>query len=97
MSIDLRIFLARLFVTTLSAAVLSVYIGSGGCLWPIFSRVCRAGIDSWQLIKRDPSSVSSEDDMTALIILEMVRTEPLFGGVSVSLDMKNDLLLCYAP
>ena len=68
MSIDLSLLLARLFVTTYSAVVLSVCFGVGGCLWPISSRVFRAGMASWKLTKRALSSASAADDMTFLII-----------------------------
>ena len=43
MSIDLSRLLAMLLVTTPGAVVLSVCIGVGGCLCPIFSNVWRAG------------------------------------------------------
>ncbi len=60
--------------------LLSVWIGVGGCLWPISSRRCRMGIASRALMYRAPSSASAALDMTALSILEMFRTAPLLGG-----------------
>ena len=92
MSIDLSRLLAMLLVTTPSAVVLSVCIGVGGCLWPIASNARRAGIASLQLMKRDLKSASAAEDMTAFMICEMVRTDPLFGGTAESPYMKNALL-----
>ena len=62
MSIDLSSLLAILWVKTPSAAVLSVCIGVGGCLWPIVSNAWRAGIASLQLTKRAPNSASAAED-----------------------------------
>ena len=42
-----------------------------------------------QLMKRDPKSASAADYMTAFMICEMVRTDPLFGGTAESSDMKK--------
>ena len=98
MSIDLSCLIAMLLVTTLSAVVLSVCIGVGGCLCPIVSNVCRDGIASLQLIKRDPNSASADEDMTAFMICEMARTDPLFGGTAELSDMKkfpSSLLLAF--
>ena len=89
MSINLSRLLAMLLVTTLREVVLSVCIGAGGCLWPIFFNAWRAGIASLQLMKRAPNSASSAEDMTAFMIREMVRTDPLFGGTDESSDMKK--------
>ena len=92
MSIDLSLLLAMLLVMTPSAIVLSVCIGVGGSLWPIVSNSWRAGIVSLQLMNRAPNSDSAAEDMTAFMIFEMVRTDPLFGGTAESSDMKNSLL-----
>ncbi len=77
MSIDFNFFMALLF-TTPSAVVLSVCIGAGGCLRPRNSRVCWAGMASLQLMYRAPILASAVDDMTALMICEIVRMAPLF-------------------
>ena len=89
MSIYLSRLLAMLLVTTPSAVVLSVCIGVGGCLWPIVYNEWRAGIVSIQFMKRAPNSASIADDMTDLMICEMVRTDPLFGRTSESPDTKK--------
>ena len=80
MSIDLSFLLAMLFETTPSAVVLSVCIGVGGCLCPISSRVCCAGIASRQLMESASSSASAAEDMIVLITCDVVSKEPLFGG-----------------
>ena len=56
---------------------------------PISSRAWRAGIDSLLLMNSDPSSVSAADDMTNLIVLEVVNTASLLGGNSVLLGIKK--------
>ena len=89
MSIDLSRLLAMLLVTTPRAFVLSVCIGVGGCLWPIVSNAWRDGIASLKLMKRAPNSDSAAEDMTAFIIFEIVRTDPLFDGTAESSDMKK--------
>ena len=76
---------ARLpIVATPSSVVLSVCIGVGGCLWPIVYNSWRAGIASLQSTKRAPNSASAVEDMTAFMICEMVRTDPLFSGTAES-------------
>ena len=93
MSRDLRRFCEILLVTTAQAVVLSVFIVVGGCLCPIISNAWCNGIDYWQLMKRDPSSASAVEHMTALMIWEIVTTAPLFDGMDVSSYMKNIHLL----
>ena len=61
----------------------------GGCLCPIISNACRAGIDSRQSMNRDPRSDSAAEDMTALMIWEIVTTAPLFDGMDALSDMKK--------
>ena len=78
-----------LLLTMPSAVVLSVYIGVGGCLCPISSSVVLAGTAFLQLMKSAHSSASAADDMTALTILDIVVTAPLFGGSSVLSVMKK--------
>ena len=53
---DLSRLLAIFLLTTPKAVVLSVCTDVGGCLCPMISSVCRAGIASLQLMKRAPSS-----------------------------------------
>ena len=82
-------FLSMLLVTTPCAVVLSVCIGVGGCVCPIYSSYWRSGMDSLQLTKSDPRTASAADDMTALMILSIVNTSPLLVGNAVFFDMKK--------
>ena len=78
-----------LLVMTPSVVVLSVCIGVGGCLWPIVFNAWRAEIASLQFMKRAPNSASAAKDMTTFMICEIVSTDPLFGGMAESSDMKK--------
>ena len=89
MTIDLSCLLAMLLMTTPRAVVLSVYIGVGGCVWPIVSNPWRAGIASLQLMKRAPNSASAAEIMTAFMICEMARTDPFFFGMAELSDIKK--------
>ncbi len=95
MSINFNFFIMLLF-TTQSAVVLSVCIGVGGCLCPRNSRACWAGMASLQLMQSAPISASAVDDMTALMICEILRMAPLLLGIASSFDMKKcpPALLC---
>ena len=86
---DFSRLLAIFLLTTPKAVVFSVCIGVGGCLCPMISSVCRAGIASLQFIKRAHSSASAAEDITALMIWETVRMVQLFDGMASSLDMKK--------
>ena len=86
---EFRRLLAIFLFTTLKAVVLLVCTGVGGCLCPMISSACRAGIASLQFMKRAPSSASAAEDITALMIWETVRMAPLFDGMASSLDMKK--------
>ena len=46
-------------------------------------------MDSLQFMNSDPSSASADDDITALMILEIVNTSPLLGGNAVLLDINK--------
>ena len=65
---DLSLLLVMLLVTTPSDVVLLVCIGVDGYLCPISSRSWCSGKDLRKWMNRDPSSDSSADDMTALMI-----------------------------
>ena len=95
---DFSRLLAIFLLTTPKAVVLSFCIGVGGCLCPMISSACRAGIYSLQFMNRSPSSASAAEDITALMIWETVRMAPLFAGMASSLNMKKcppDLLLAF--
>ena len=89
MSIDFNLLLTMLLLKTPSAVVLSVCIGLSGCLCPIYSSVVLDGTSSRQLMKSVQSSASAADDMTALMILDIVVTAPLFEGYVVSSVMRK--------
>ena len=55
----------------------------------IVSNAWRAGIASLHLTKMDPNSASAAEDITAFMIFEMARTDPLFGRTAESSDMKK--------
>jgi len=78
-----------LLLTTPHAVVLSVRMGVLGCLWPISARSWRIGTAPLALMYSTPSSASAALDMTALSILEMLRTAPLLGGSLTLLEQKK--------
>ena len=67
----------------------SVCIGFSGCLCLISYSVAFSGTASRQFMKSAQSSASATDDMTALMILDIVVTAPLFGGSVVSSVMNK--------
>ena len=69
--------------------MLNVCIDVGSCGCPKNSRMNLVGIASWQSMKSAPTSASATDDMTALIICDIVLTVPLLGVTSILLDMKK--------
>ena len=66
MSIELVAFGWSFFVENNSAVVLSVWIGVGGCLWPISSTVVSPGISYRELIYSAPISASAAEVITFL-------------------------------
>ena len=71
------------------AVILSVYMGLGGCLCPISPSAWRDGMDYLHSMKNTTSSASAADDMTDLMVLEIVNTAPLLGGNVVFLDINK--------
>ena len=57
-----------------------------GCGHPISVRACRSGTIYLATVKRPASSASEADDMTFLMICEMLRTGPLWRGIGTSSD-----------
>eukprot|EP00956_Cyclotella_meneghiniana_P040232 scaffold190159_cov36-Cyclotella_meneghiniana.AAC.1 len=51
-----------------SAVEVSVWIGVGGCLWPISSRIFLSSTPLRAFVYNAPISASAADDMTALMI-----------------------------
>ena len=71
------------------AVVLSVWMGVGGCGWPISSAVVCAGIAWREFMYRAPILASSADDMTALMIWAIFIIALLFAGFGELSDMKK--------
>ena len=94
MSVDLVAFVWRFFVTNPNAVVLSVWVGIGGCLWPIPSAVVRAGIACCELIYSAPISASADEVITFFIICTMVKAAPLFSGFDALFGMKKIHQIC---
>ena len=78
-----------LLLTAPNAVVLSVWMGVLGCLWPISVRSWRIGTASHALMYSAPSLASAALDMTALSILEMLRTAPLLDGLLTLVEQKK--------
>ena len=70
-----------LFVSSAFAVELSVCIGVSGWGWPSPMSVCRIETAVFALMNNAPNSASAADDMTALIIWEILRTAPLLRGM----------------
>ena len=83
------IFFMTFGFTTPNAIILLVCIGVGCCLCPKNSKVCLAGTALQQLMNNVPTLALAAEESTALIICDIVITAPLFGDVSVLLDMKK--------
>ena len=71
-----------ILLTNPKAVVLSVYIGVGGCLWPISSNNRLAGIACLEFKNRAAADVN-----TCFMILTMLRTAPLSLECMELLDM----------
>ena len=56
------------------AVELSVWIGVRVCGWPKSSSIVRMDMAVFVLMNNAPSSASAADDMTDLIICDMLRT-----------------------
>ena len=84
--------------TTPAAVELSVWIGDGGCFQPISINVWQTGIISLAVMYSAPSSASAADEMTNLMIWEIVRIAPFHLGVGSFSDKKIcGTLHGYAP
>ena len=78
MSSDFVAFGLRFFVTNPKAVVLSVWVGVVGCLWSISSSKQHAGIACLVFMYKAPISAPAADVITVPIVVEMLRTAPLF-------------------
>ena len=84
MSMAFSTFGKILLVICACAVELSVFIGVRVWGWPNSSSVVRMETAVFALINNAPNSASAADDMTDLIICDMLRTAPLFIGISSS-------------
>ncbi len=85
MSMAFSAFSRILLVSTSACAVeLSVCIGVHVWGWPNSSSIVCMETAVFALMNNAPSSASAGDDMTDLIICSMLRTAPLFFGISSS-------------
>ncbi len=84
MSMAFSAFGRILLVSSACAVELSVCIGVCDWGWPNSSSVVRMDTAVFALMNNAPSSASAADDMTDLIICDMLRTAPLFIGISSS-------------
>ena len=64
-------------LVTTTSVELSHWMGFLGCGHPILVRDCHSGTISLAMAKRPASSASEADEMTFLIICEMLRNGPL--------------------
>ena len=87
MSMAFSAFGMILLVSSVCAVELSVCIGVCVWGWPNSSSVVRMETAVFALMNNAPSSASAADDMTDLIICDMLRTAPLFIGISSSPPM----------
>ena len=84
MSMAFSAFGRILLVSSACAVELSVCIGVRVWGWPNSLSVVRMETAVFALMNNAPSSASAADDMTDLIICDMLRTAPLFIGISSS-------------
>ena len=84
MSMAFSAFGRILLVSSACAVELSVCIGDCVWGWPNSASVVRMDTAVFALMNNAPSSASAADDMTDLIICDMLRTAPLFIGTSSS-------------
>ena len=66
----------------MSAAVLYVYTGVGGCWWTISSRTVLMDVTFYQFSNNPPDSTSVADAITFLIRMHPKCTGTFSGGIS---------------
>ena len=84
MSMAFSAFGRILLVSSACAVELSVCIGVRVWGWPNSSSVVRMDTAVFVLMNNAPSSASAADDMSDLIICDMLRTALIFIGISSS-------------
>ncbi len=69
-------------MSSVCAVELLVWMGVCGCGCPNSLSVCYIDTTVLALMNSAPSSASTADDITALIICKMLNTAPLLMGIS---------------
>ena len=87
MSMAFSAFGRILLVSSACAVELSVCMGIRVWGWPNSSSIVRMETAGFVLTNNAPSSASAADDMTDLIICDMLRMAPLFIGILSSPPM----------
>lgn len=86
MSIALVVFGRILFCDDIVCLQI-VCLDGGGCLFVThFFQCCHIGTVAFVFRNNAPNSASAANDITALIIVDMFRAVPLFGGNAASSD-----------
>ncbi len=78
-----------LLLITPYAVKLSVWIGVGGCGWPILVSICQRYMASRAFRYSAPYSALAADVITAFVIVTIVRMAPLLVGVSHCWSRRN--------
>ena len=78
---DLLFRWMMVLLMTPAAVELSVWIGDGGCFQPISINVWRMRTIYLDVMYSAPSSASAAEDMTNLMIWEILRIGPFHSGV----------------
>ena len=73
---------------TPAAVELSVWIGDGGCFQPIYINVWRIGTIYLVVMYSVPSSASTDEEITNLMVWSIVRISPFHSGIG-SFSDKN--------
>ena len=81
MSMAFSAFGRILLVSSVCAVELLVCIGVRGWGWPNSSSIVHMEMAVFVLMNNAPSSASAVNDVTDLIICDMLRTAPLFVGI----------------
>ena len=89
MLIDLLALATILLLMRSSDVLLSVYIGIRCCRWPRSLSFLRTGTDILVFKNNASSSASSDDDIKLHMIVDRLRTAPLFERFYSSLDSKR--------
>ena len=88
MPIELVALATILLLMRPSDVLFSVWMDVCGFGWPVYSSGLRMGTAVLALKNNAPSSASATDDITLRMIVDRLRTAPLFGGFYSLFDRK---------